>query len=82
MNAALFVEEGPGEGDDFLASLGIVGPAAPGVVGRGNGVGAVERIVEVAPTRIGDCNDQLWAGDSGDPGVDFSGACFELAAFG
>ena len=78
-----FIEERPSAGDDQCA--------APRVVGAGGWwgaerVGAVERIVQAAPARVGgvervarvrERHDELWPGGSGDLGIDALGLDLE-----
>ena len=70
--------------------FGIVALAALGAVGLGDGVGAVERVVERAPARIGGVeriarvhhrHDELRPGDDGDLGIDILGRDAEGRAF-
>ena len=66
----------------FAPRSRIVAAALLGAVRLGDGVGAVERVVERAPARIGGVqriarihhrHDQLRPGDHGDLGIDIGG---------
>src|SRR5690606_8256269 len=85
------VKEAPAVGDDPAAAYGIVGAAAFRAVGFGNGVGAVQRVVEAAPARVGgvqgiagvrDRNDELRAGLLGEFRVDVRRGDLHLARIG
>ena len=81
-----FVEKAPRPGDDQLAARRIVAFRRRLGVAR-NGVGAIERVVERAPARIGGIervariahrHDELRAGDGGDLVVDVGGVDFKV----
>ena len=83
------VEQLPGEGDDLGAAHWIVRTGASSTAFIGNGVRAVERIVERAPAGVGRVqriprvhhwNDELRAGDRGDLGIDVGGVDLEVGA--
>ncbi len=85
------VEKIAGEGDHGGAAAGIVGGGDFAAVLGGNGVGAVERVVEAAPAGVGgvervagvvDGHHQLRARDGGDFRVDAPGLNFEILALG
>ncbi len=82
------VQEGLGPGDDAAAAFGIVAAGLGQIAQR---IGAVERIVERAPTGIGGIeriagvhhrDDELRAGNGGDLRVDMAGRNLDRAALG
>ena len=85
-----FIQKVPGPGDHALAALRIVPFALCLAVSR-NGVGAVERVIQRAPSRIGciECvprianrHHKLRAGDSGDFRVDIRSIDLESRTLG
>ncbi len=85
------IEEGAHPGDDLGAARRVVAAAARRAVVLGNGVRAVERVVERAPSGIGrvqreagveDGHDELRPRDGGDLGIDVAGLDGEGLAFG
>ena len=86
-----FVQDFAGALDDALAARLVVAAAARRAAVLGDGVGAVEGVVEAAPTGIGGVesvarvrhrHDELRAGDRGDLRVDVLGAHANLARLG
>ena len=76
------IEEVAGEGNDLLATLGVVALATLGAIGVGDGIGAVQGIVQAAPARVGgvervaaihDRHHQLRAGLHGQFVIDIRG---------
>ncbi|MCY1517274.1 hypothetical protein D9M68_519470 [compost metagenome] len=85
-----FVEEGAGEGDHLVTADLVVALALLGAAFVADGVGAVERIVERTPARVGGVqgetcvhhrHDQLRAGHGGDFFVDILGGGLEVGRF-
>ncbi|MCY1391936.1 hypothetical protein D9M71_67910 [compost metagenome] len=84
------VEEGAGEGDHLVTADLVVALALLGAAFVADGVGAVERIVERTPARVGGVqgetcvhhrHDQLRAGHGGDFFVDVLGSGLEVGRF-
>ena len=78
-----------GAGDHGGAAHGVEALAAGGAAGLGQGVGAVERVVQAAPAGVGGVqgvagvhhgHDELRAGDGGDFRID--AGCVDLKRFG
>jgi len=85
-----FVEEGAGEGDDLVAAHLVVALALFGAVGFADGVGAIQRVIQRAPARIGGVegetgvhhrHNQLGAGHAGDFVIDVLGRGLEVCGF-
>ena len=85
------VEDGPHGLDHPLAADRVVGALPGGPVGLGDRVGAVERVVQRSPARVGGVDrepgvghrdHQLRAGDRGDLGIDPVGADLERPRVG
>ena len=84
------VEKGARPGDDLGAAGGVVTAGAGGALVLGNRVGAVQRVIERAPARVGGVqgvarvhhrHHQLRPGDMGNLGIDIARVDGEIGAF-
>ena len=84
------IEEGAGEGDDLVATYLVVALALFGAVGFADGIGAIQRVIQRAPARIGGVEGeagvhhrhyQLRAGHAGDLVIDVLGRGLEVCGF-
>jgi len=85
-----FVEKGTGEGDHLVATHFVVALALFGAVGFADGIGAIQGVVQRAPTCIGSVegeagvhhrHHQLRAGHAGDFVIDVLGRGLEVCGF-
>ena len=85
------IKEGAGKGDHLVATDLVVAGALGGAVGFGDGIGAVESIVERTPARIRgiqretgihDRHDQLRTSHGGDLFIDIAGGGLEVVRLG